>query len=136
MPRKDTSKRKTRLRLVTAAPRAESDRLEVHLPVGWRRGDKTVAIPVETDIFAYAGLYAGDVAVAVETADVTPDDLAYVRIDGDPWLGQYRPGPGGYFTFDMGGDVRRFRPGAAQLLGRVCHFESRGEVIRRFRSIR
>ena len=91
---------------------------------------------VDNDANDFAGIYAGDTAVMYGTADVRPDDLAAVEIDGRVWLGHYRSAPGGYFTLERDGDVQRFKPGAALLLGRVVHVERRGEVIRRFRSIR
>lgn len=138
MPRKDSTKRKPRLRLVTP-PEPDTDGREwrdTFLPEGFREGDEIRALCPETDALSRFGLYAGDAAVIFEARDVRPDDLAAVRIDGGLYVGRYRPAPGDYMTFDDGGDVSRFKPGAAELVGRVVHVERRGEIIRRLRPIR
>lgn len=105
-------------------------------PDGHRRGDATFAMTAVDNAHAHAGLYEGDTAVCYETQDVTAEDIAVVEIKGENWLGRYRPAPGGYFTFEQGDEVQRFRPGTALLVGRVCHYERRGEIIRRLRPIR
>ena len=136
MPRKDTTQRKTRLRLVTTRQAPESDRLEVRTPEGWRPSDKTTAAPFDDNTHAPEGLYAGDVAVIFRTGDVRPEDLVAVLEGEGLWFGTYRPAPGGYFTLGRGGSTYRYRPGAAELVGRVCHVERDGKIIRRLRPIR
>ena len=137
MPRKNTTQRKPRLRLVTpAAPPPASDTMDCFVPAGYREGDITLAMVVSDNTFSHVGLYEGDVALLLKTQDVTPDDVAAVEIDGETWLGKYRPAPGGYFTFEQDGDVDRFKPGTALLVGRVCHYERKGEIIRKFRPVR
>lgn len=131
------ARRVPRLRLVTPPrPEPADEWLDTFIPAGFEDGDEITVLCAETDEAAHFGIYAGDAAVYFHTRDVTPDDLAIVRIDGWSCVGRYRPAPGGYFTFDVGDGARRFRPGAAELVGRVCHVERRGEIIRRLRPIR
>lgn len=137
MRSKHTTKHKSRLRLVTPRkPRPDPDRIDALAPAGYRQGDQTIALTPVDNAFAWAGLYEGDTAVMYGTSDVTPEDLAAIEIDGHVWLGRYRPAPGGYFTVEADGETERFKPGEALLLGRVCHFERRGEIVRTFRPIR
>jgi hypothetical protein len=106
-------------------------------PEGWRKGDKFCAVTPEDDAFEWAGLREGETAVIYETADVSPDDLAAVEIDGETWLGRYGRRAGGLAHFEEDGDGGElYRPGGLRLLGRVAHFERGGEVFKRFRPIR
>ena len=130
-------KRRPRLRLVTPPkPKAEGARgLTVRTPAGFCEGDEITSVEFCDHTHA-PEFYAGDIAVLYHTADVLPDDLAAVEIDGGAWFGVYRPAPGGWLTFERRGGVRRYRPGEARLLGRIVHVERDGEITRRLRRIR
>jgi SOS-response transcriptional repressor LexA len=132
---KNSTKRK-HLKLVAPRPHPTEDTVEVFYPAGFHAGDDTFSMTAADNAHAHAGLYEGDTAVCYATLDVTADDIAVIEINGECWLGKYRPAPGGYFSFEEDGETKRFKPGTALLLGRVCHFERRGEIVRRLRPIR
>jgi hypothetical protein len=112
------------------------DQVEVFEPEGVRVSDRWSVAVVVSDAHAAIGVHEGDLAVIYHTTDVRPDDLAVVRMGKELWLGTYRTAPGGYCTLNYDGQVTRYKPGSARLMGRVCHVERRGEVVLEFRPIR